>query len=819
MDLGMAFKLSLYGLTALVGCILGAAENRSWLPYGSLPFVIVGYAWCERTGPSRHTRPYGMSDTVSAVFGFLALAVSTHEFFGGNPEGKLLAGTHLMVFLTWIVLLQTKTEYRCWLLLALGVLQIAVASVLTDLSWFGFCTVGYLCAAVWTLSVFSLYRAEQRFATTDHVTADRVAADRKPATVLFCEPPGASPRFVATARAGTVLHSQAIGSVQHEADGRWLSLRFLGGVVLTSAAGLMVSALFFALVPRVWVGAPTGFSNEDLPGLKRRSVSGFSSDVRLGDMGPILESLDPVLELKLIDPRTGGTLSPQTYAERQGLAEPLFRGAVLTTYRRGRWGSVRLNENDVQPLFPNYDSNSVRQEIRLEPIGTDVLFCLGRPMRLTDESGQSSGRYQRLTGLIYRGPDFPKSGVVRYTVLSPMAGASSSEPVGLKVSPDMRKLYQENSYLARNREFPEELKRLAGLARGVVYEAQQRRGRTLSTLEAARALESHLLLSGKYAYSLDQSIDDSSIDPVEDFLFNRKAGHCEYFASALVLMLRSRNIPARLVTGFKGGELHADGSWHVQQRFAHAWVEAWIEPNVWVTLDGTPSEGRSASVAEIATRRSVWTDVRSTLSGLWSENVVNITFDRQKAMFYTPLRDAAVSVWMMLQSLWPSPDTSLESFLRALIDPRNWFSPGGGVALLLLTALLWFVRHRSHWFRWTWRRWRQPQPTAAHRWVEFYERFARLMQSRGLQREPAQTQQEFAMQAAESLELELRAANLGEVPRAVSDFYYRVRFGDETLSDADAGRVESHLSFLERALAPPHVHQPSRHAAEHTTRL
>ncbi len=799
MDLGTVFKLSLYGLTALVGCILGAAENQSWLPYGSLPFVFLGYAWCERTGPNRRARPRGMSDTLSSIFGFLALAVSTNEFFGGNPEGKLLAGTHLMVFLTWIVLLQAKTAYRCWLLLALGVLQVAVASVLTDGSWFGFCTVGYLCAAVWTLSVFSLYRAEQQFAT-----AARVTADRQSATV-------SGDASVVATRDTSLLQSQAIGSVQHEAGGRWLSPRFVGGVALTSVTGLVVSALFFALVPRVWLGTPTGFSNEDLPGLKRRSVSGFSADVRLGDMGPILESLEPVLELKLFDPRTGGTIPPQVYAERMGLAEPLFRGAVLTTYRRGRWGSVRLNENDLQRLFPNYDSHSVRQEIRLEPIGTDVLFCLGRPMSLTDDRGQSSSRYQALTELAYRGPDFAKAGVVQYTVHSEMPPQRTPEPTGVKVSPAVQKLYKNSSYLVRNLEFPDELKRLAGLARSVVLEAQQRRGRTLTKIEVARALENHLLLSGQYKYSLDQSIDDASIDPVEDFLFNRKAGHCEYFASALVLMLRSRGIPARLVTGFKGGEVHSDSSLHVQQRFAHAWVEAWVDTNAWITLDGTPSEARSASVAEIATRRSVWTDVRSTLSGLWSENVVNITFDRQKEMIYAPLREVALSIWMTLQSLWPSPDTSLESFLRHLIDPRNWFSAGGAVTLLMLAAILWFVRNRPHWFRWVrwpWRGWRRSQPPAAQRWIGFYERFARLMQSRGLQREPAQTQHEFAAHAAQTLDLELRAANLNGVPCVVSELFYRVRFGDETLSDAEADQVESQLSFLEHALAPDPARQP-----------
>ena len=147
----------------------------------------------------------------------------------------------------------------------------------------------------------------------------------------------------------------------------------------------------------------------------------------------------------------------------------------------------------------------------------------------------------------------------------------------------------------------------------------------LTELEIARVLEAHFLEPGRYRYSLSMAIQDATIDPVEDFLFNRHAGHCEYFASALVLMLRSVGIPARLVTGFKGGELSSDGTLHIQQRFAHAWVEALIDRKTWVTLDGTPAAERTASVAEVATRRSVWTDVRARVSGLWSENIVNIS--------------------------------------------------------------------------------------------------------------------------------------------------------------------------------------------------
>ena len=800
MDIGTVFKLSLYGLTALVGWILGAAENQSWQPYASLPFVILGYLWCEARGGSRQ---HGMSDTLASVCGFLALAFATNEFFGGNPEGKLLAGTHLMVYLTWIVLLQGKTAYRCWLLLALGVLQIAVASVLTNGSWFGFCTVGYLFAAVWTLSVFSLHRAEEQFAIAARIDA----ADRERLA-------GQGNSLAVATRGSTVLLSQATSSVQHEEGGRWLSLRFVGGVALTSVAGLVVSSLFFALVPRIWVGTPTGFSNEDLPGLKRRSVSGFAADVRLGDMGTILESLDPVLEMRLIFPRTGNVMSPQVYAERLGSTEPLFRGAVLTTYTNSRWLPDNVSEMNSPVIVSSPETTFVRQEVRLEPIGTDVLFCMGRPIKLTDKDKKSTAHYRSLSDLAIRGPDFPKSGAVRYTVESELPAANLSEPTGLEVSRETLGLYLSRGYLRRNLEIAGRLDRLKTLAGQTVAEAQSRPNNPLTELEIAHAMEAHFLEPGRYRYSLNMAIQDATIDPVEDFLFNRRAGHCEYFASALVLMLRSVGIPARLVTGFKGGVLSSDGTLQIQQRFAHAWVEALIDRKTWVTLDGTPAAERTASVAEIAARRSTWSDVRARMSGLWSENIVNISFERQEELIYGPAREIAALLWEGVVELWASPQASLEALLRLVANPQNWWSFGGAATLWALGACVWFFRRRLSRLRLSWRGLRRSAMPTGRRWIEFYERFARLMQSRGLQREPAQTQQEFATQATETLDLELRTANLNDGPRAVSELFYRVRFGDETLSDAEATQIESLLSYLEHSLAPANLRQSARSVSQ-----
>lgn len=109
-------------------------------------------------------------------------------------------------------------------------------------------------------------------------------------------------------------------------------------------------------------------------------------------------------------------------------------------------------------------------------------------------------------------------------------------------------------------------------------------------LERTRRLEAHLIQD--YEYTLDFR-GRSAENPIEDFLFRYKSGQCEYFASSMVLLLRSQGIPARLVTGFLGGEYNPfEGYYIVRDSNAHAWVEAYVEGEGWRIFDPTPPAGR-----------------------------------------------------------------------------------------------------------------------------------------------------------------------------------------------------------------------------------
>jgi transglutaminase-like putative cysteine protease len=809
MDLGTVFKLSLYGLTALVGAILGAAEGEGAgsangrsdlvLPFLSLPVVICGYLFTERRSVRGSTGGRGLSSIWANVLGLIALAATAWEFTSENREGKLLAGTHLLLYVTWIVLFQLKTVRLYWFVMALGILQLAVASVLTTKGWFGFCAILYMFGAVWTLSIFSLWRAEKQFEEDEQ---------RRPSEMTG--------PAIASATSTAKRPSEVRGAVQHEDGTHWLTARFVSGVLMTTCSALLVSAGFFALIPRVWVGAAVSFNDErdTLPGLSKKT--GLATTVRLGDLGPILESMDRVMEIQLTNRTTNRPMPVQEYAELLGLAEPLFRGGVLTGYDSGQWTVDHITNLLNNKAFEKpYKSPQVRQDIRLEPTGTDILFCLGQPLMMSDSKHVPFGEFNEATGISTFHERKNERGVLEYAVFSALPTRQRMY-FKTEVSAAVREAYRRSSYLGRNTRLPKRLEGLKTLTRTILEQETARRqaaeaqptARTLTPMEMAMAIEAHLRDSGQYQYSLDLSISDPNIDPVEDFLFNRKTGHCEYFASALTLMLRAAQIPARMVSGYKGGIPHPQkkGVLEIQQRFAHAWVEAWVEKDGWTTFDATPVDARSLSIASVSGKQgSLWSDVRSTLSGLWSENVLNMSLDRQEESIYKPMRELAFALTKFFQQLFTSPKSALETFRDFLSNRERWFSIGGGLFaftfMIVLVGLAWLARWQFARIR----RWMLDRANRRlqqrRRIIEFYERFVRLVQARGLVRSATQTQQEFADQVASAYSPELAADGISDTPEQISRLFYRVRFGDEDLSDADAERLAGLLAKLEQSLA------------------
>ncbi len=232
-------------------------------------------------------------------------------------------------------------------------------------------------------------------------------------------------------------------------------------------------------------------------------------------------------------------------------------------------------------------------------------------------------------------------------------------------------------------------------------------------LEAANRLS--LFLSTNYSYSLSKR--ETSIDLLQDFLFIRRAGNCEYFSAALAVMLRSLDIPSRVVGGFQRGEWNPYGRYFmVRLADAHAWVEVYFDGLGWMTFDPSPR-------AQPEPRTGPWAlSLQLDAARMrWYRYVVNWSLQDQRVMVSTVQRQA-------------------QDFRLALTWPRDW---GGRSWLIAAAGLL--AAGGLGWLVWR-ARFRGTAGRSA-RMPRFYERALRQLARRGLAPGPAETARQFCGRA------------------------------------------------------------------------
>ncbi|MEM9703753.1 MAG: transglutaminaseTgpA domain-containing protein, partial [Planctomycetota bacterium] len=429
----------------------------------------------------------------------------------------MLFGAHLLVYLTWIVSLQQKTFKVCWSLVALSVLQVAVASVLTAGAAFGLGLAFFLALTLWALTNLSARWPE---------------ADRKRSAGAG---PGRSSSVGAVVRAGRVGRSGSAGTKRTT----------LAVAAVTVALGLSL----FLMTPRTWLSRRPPIDPTRTAGISA-AYTGFTGKVRLGALGEILESAEPAFEVQVESPSTGRSLELGDVGFVFGTEEPLFRGRTLDRYEEGAWSDSSTGAEDWRALPtdpPPSGAILTIERYRLWPIGDEALFHSGAAAVVRFEKRSSARAARRsVDGLLLRPKNVPAGEEIEYVVYS----------VDLRrVLARDRSRYAVRAPAPRGSRLAAYLQQPPGLT--AVEEAAAEAVASLPNEGAgdgdraiAERLVGYLRDSGRYGYSLDLSVVDPTIDAVEDFLANKRTGHCEYFATALALMLRARGIPSRIVTGF-----------------------------------------------------------------------------------------------------------------------------------------------------------------------------------------------------------------------------------------------------------------------------
>lgn len=541
---------------ALLGC--GAVVLFAWVQRLSWPTAPVDFLLGSLFGrgmtqvsEAERGRGHGVSLFSRRVINLLlivgvvwtALRLNAVDARDTSPVVSILSS--LVVWLTVIRLLEAKTTRNVAQILALSC-TLAVGACLTGVSMqLGICLLAYL---VVFLRAVMLYQIEST-----------------------------------RARAGTPMR-------EDESDRSRESRRTPSGglsrvLVLCVPIALLGAGFVFAVMPRTDrpnLAAPGGTGSG--PG----STVSFADTIELGSVwGTPTASPEVVLEVRVLD--RGRVPAPsRSY---------LLRGAVLDLYRRvgntGKWTSsaaatefdlVDQNRRFLQSPPSDVELGSlITQEILIRDRDKPFLFSVLTPVGLYAEQASEISRYQHneLTSeLIYK-PD-PRSGVggrIRYTVYSDPRAVATGEVLEAieATAPQEHRVFKDTRIADLTREV------LANA--GVVRDFEQRH--TPEDFRIARLIQDYLWRT--CTYTLDQERLEGDVDPIEHFLFERREGHCEYFASAMVAMCRSVGVNARGVTGYIATERSPTGdTFLVRRAHAHAWAEVETEPGVWSTFDASP---------------------------------------------------------------------------------------------------------------------------------------------------------------------------------------------------------------------------------------
>lgn len=378
------------------------------------------------------------------------------------------------------------------------------------------------------------------------------------------------------------------------------SARLAGRMALLGAPIMLLLFLLFPRLAPLW----------GTPGDAMSGRSGLSERMQVGSVARL--ALDDSVAMRV---RFDGT-QPQT-------AELYFRGPVLSTFDGREWQPLR-------PTFPAQMQAPAQLEVAGAPLRYEVtLEPSGRPwlpvLDATPEAPQLPAHAPRMTRELQWLANAPLHDIVRYQAqsypqfrhgpLRPMAGLQDYLVLPIGFNPRTLQLAAE-----LRRESP-------GDAGALIAAALAR------------------LRSGGYRYTLEPGVFGQH--SADEFWFDRKEGFCEHIAASFVILMRAAGIPARIVTGYQGGERNAiDNFWVVRQSDAHAWAEVWLAGQGWLRVDPTAAvaPGRIGTLQRLQAPRGVVAAAINTVSptvalnlramweavnNRWNQWVLNYTQSRQ----------------------------------------------------------------------------------------------------------------------------------------------------------------------------------------------
>jgi transglutaminase-like putative cysteine protease len=751
---------------------------------------------------------------VANLVALAAVAWSMRDFIRMGAQEQLLAIADMLVYLQVVLLFQEKSGRVYWQLLVLSLLEVVVAAALNMGPQFGLLLAIYMALALATLVLLCMHRqwrgihpSQTGVSTTGHPVKRRLEAEKPAAT-------GALPIWQSL-----LMPPEQVLSIH---DDRALSGIARTGLVLGQACVLAAATVFFAAVffcatPRIGEGPWSGPRTRGMG-----ATTGFTPEIALKRNGRVHLSRDLMMRVTL-----------SSLADRNPVVlvgDPYFHGATLHEYvpegNVARWIhtrrrlSSRFSRHSRTPMPSLAGPYAVRQDINLEHAPGTILFGLMPAVPLIDTPQEI--HIAQLSNRIVRTPQSEDYRRNYHYPLGTLAVRNGRQLHGIPhVNPNQEPFDEYLLGVERIDLTAIDRRRLPGLVAKAEQVLRDEGLTDAGPLAKALALERHFHVPDAYHYALTISAHDPALDPVEDFVTNHRTGHCEYFASALALMLRSQGIPARLIVGFKGGELNSLGMYYqVQQRHAHAWVEAWMPPGevppteiagspskggTWFRLDPTPGTEGGLATADEETPLHRVGEAFDYVELLWRDYVLSLNASRQRDAVFEPASNRAFgslpslaelpglrSLSRMARSSWVH-DNGRDARESGAFD---WFS---GAVVVGLIALAIGVLHGALWLAYRWRRNGRQQKLEQKRSTRppaFYLKLESLLARMQLRRSRGQTSRELADAAAGRLVERGHGGELAHIPADVVNAYYRVRFGGAALDKNELVAIEQALAQL-----------------------
>ncbi len=560
----------------------------------------------------------------------------------------------------------------------------------------------------------------------------------------------------------------------------------------------LFACLVFVLFPRSSVNQL--FANWQLNGGPVKT--GFSRHVTMGQLGTLQQSNARVAEVAIT--KNGKNIGSEGY-------QPYFIGGTLNVYDGAThewirsYNSMRSNQrvhlmggvpvNLVSPSLYN-TQDVITENFTFDHPQANTLFAIGPAVKL---SGRGLGRVLRLSdGSMICSP--VHSGAITYSVATALKynpkiigpQRPSLFPSAMRYQPfDLNSMSRIHSA-----PIPQRIITLARKVAGPLLKLK-RTPATEARVDTLLADRFCTWLRANYPYSFDMTPVDSNMDPTEDFLFNKRkiGGYCEFFASAMVMFCRSMHIPARMATGYHGGDYNPIAGYYIiRQKFAHAWVQVFIPGKGWLNYDPSPA----SSLTSIQQKLTWFTEIADFFQWVrlqWLQSIIAFNESmRRNIILKIEMLGKAVGHTVM-QSIH-----HLELMMRVLFTDRHigaseriLFLIGtlGAVALGLFFLHLWRKQRRSLVVQMVKGMERRMQRQLT-RDLAFFDRLVEILERIGIQRTDTQTPREFVCAAAVAAGSELPEAD--ELVR----IFYDIRYGGQDVSISVSTRIREAIATLDR---------------------